>query len=347
VTTEDRAATVGAGIRDLHPAYFAMAMATGVVSLACHFLGYSQVAKILFLVNLPVLGVLWILLILRVVLYPRAVLKDWSDHQRGAGYFTTVAGTAIMGTQFTIEKSAPQIGAVFWVVAFMLWIVFMYTIFTALTVREDKPTLENGINGGWLTAVVATQALSVLGGNVALALTVGREPALFAMLVLWLAGGMLYIWMISLIFYRYTFFRFLPTDLMPPYWINMGAMAISTLAGTVLVKNAAHSPLLLELLPFLKGFTLWYWATATWWIPMLLILAVWRHAIKRFPFTYDPLYWGAVFPIGMYTTCTFQLSEVFDLPFLIFVPRVLVLVAIAVWCLTFLGLLRHLRRLFI
>ena len=45
--------------------------------------------------------------------------------------------------------------------------------------------------------------------------------------VLW--GGMLYIWMMSLIFYRYTFFPFSPGDLSPPYWINMGAMAISTL----------------------------------------------------------------------------------------------------------------------
>ena len=30
------------------------------------------------------------------------------------------------------------------------------------------------------------------------------------------------------------------------------------------------------LLPFLKGFTIFFWATGTWWIPMLLILVVWR-----------------------------------------------------------------------
>src|SRR5687768_18076949 len=32
-------------------------------------------------------------------------------------------------------------------------------------------------------------------------------------LVLWLGGGMLYIWIISLIFYRYTFFPMSPSDL--------------------------------------------------------------------------------------------------------------------------------------
>ena len=49
---------------------------------------------------------------------------------------------------------------------------------------------------------------------------------------------MLYIWIISLIFFRYTFFTLSPADLSPPYWINMGAVAISTLAGTMLVAAA-------------------------------------------------------------------------------------------------------------
>jgi hypothetical protein len=62
----------------------------------------------------------------------------------------------------------------------------------------------------------------------------------------------------------YTFFKFSPSDLMPPYWINIGAMAISTLAGTLLIANAAASPLLQKLQPFLLGLTILFWATATW-----------------------------------------------------------------------------------
>ena len=42
---------------------------------------------------------------------------------------------------------------------------------------------------------------------------------------------MLYIWLIALIFYRIMFLPLTPADLTPPYWINMGAMAISTLGG--------------------------------------------------------------------------------------------------------------------
>ena len=75
--------------------------------------------------------------------------------------------------------------------------------------------------------------------------------------------------------------------------------AISTLAGVLLVRNADRMPLLLELLPFLKGMTLLFWATATWWIPLLLALGVWRHLVKRVPLTYDHSFWAVVFPLGM------------------------------------------------
>jgi len=37
---------------------------------------------------------------------------------------------------------------------------------------------------------------------------------------------------------------------------HLGAVAISTLAGATLVAAAPHSPLLRDLLPFLKGFSL-------------------------------------------------------------------------------------------
>jgi tellurite resistance protein TehA-like permease len=149
---------------------------------------------------------------------------------------------------------------------------------------------------------------------------------------------MLYIWIISLIFYRYTFFVMSPSDLAPPYWINMGAVAISALAGTLLALAAPLSPLLQELLPFIKGLTLLFWATATWWIPMLIILGAWRHLYRRFPLRYDPLYWGAVFPLGMYAVCTFRLANMIDEPVLLIVPRVFLYVALAAWALAFSGL---------
>jgi tellurite resistance protein TehA-like permease len=220
-----------------------------------------------------------------------------------------------------------------------------YTIFTVLTVKQHKPTLDRGINGGWLLAVVATQSLAVLAAQLAAEAPQPLRMELnFFALSMWLWGGMLYIWMMSLIFYRYTFFAFSPADLSPPYWINMGAMAISTLAGSLLIENTPHAPFLGSMLPFLKGFTVFYWATGTWWIPMLAVLAIWRHGIKRFPFTYDPMYWGAVFPLGMYATATLRMMHAMELPFLGLLPHFMFAAGCAAWVLLFAGQLRALHR---
>jgi tellurite resistance protein TehA-like permease len=235
---------------------------------------------------------------------------------------------------------------VFLAIGTTLWIGLTYTIFTALTVKRDKPPLEKGLAGSWLIAVVATQSVAVLAALIAhdWSQPLRLELNFFA-LSMWLWGGMFYIWIISLIFYRYTFFILSPSDLTPPYWINMGAMAISALAGARLVQNTTDAPFLASLLPFLKGFTVFYWATGTWWIPMLLMLGVWRHLIQRFPLRYDPLYWGAVFPLGMYTVATMHMAEALDLPFLLPLPPLMFAAALAAWALACAGLLWELRKL--
>ena len=331
----------GEGIRTLHPAYFALVMATGIVSIAAKLFGMTPIAQALLVINIPAFIILWIVTIIRVVRFPREVFADLIDHQRGVGFFTAVAATSVLGSQMVILQQSNRIAFALWMVTLALWLVLIYAVFTALTVKETKPTLDQGISGGWLVAVVATESVSTLASLLA-ASTQRPDILLFVSLSFWLTGGMLYIWLISLIFYRYTFFKFSPSDLMPPYWINMGAMAISTLAGTLLIANSSFSPLLQRLQPFLLGFTMFFWATATWWIPMLLILGFWRHVYKRFPLTYSPLYWGAVFPLGMYSVSTFRLATAANASFLLFLPRAFVFIALAAWLVTFIGLVRHL-----
>ncbi|HLA77912.1 MAG TPA: tellurite resistance/C4-dicarboxylate transporter family protein [Vicinamibacteria bacterium] len=331
-------------VAELHPAYFALVMATGILSVACRLLGIGGLPPALTAIAVTGYLALWGLTLWRIVRHRAAFLADFRSHQRGPGFFTMVAATSVIGTDLAIGRGAYALAHALWWVAFSLWLLLTYAIFTCLTVKETKPSLEDGINGGWLTAVVATQSLVVLGS--AAIPRAGEQAELIALglVSLWLAGGMLYIWMISLIFYRYTFLRFRPSDLMPPYWINMGAMAISTLGGALLVQVADSSSLLTSLLPFLKGFTLLYWATATWWIPMLVVLGLWRYVSRKVPLTYDPQYWGAVFPLAMYTSATYRLAEALPAPFLLPIPRFFVGAALTAWLMTFLGLLVSLVR---
>jgi len=320
-------------------------MATGIVSLACDLLGKPGIAQVLFRINIVFYGVLWLLTMLRMALYPRHFFGDMVDHLRGPGFFTTVAASSILGSQCVVLAADYRAGTALWLVAVVLWFGLIYTIFAAFTIKEQKPTLDHGISGGWLLAVVATQSIAVL--SALLAARIGQPYKLemnFFALSMWLWGGMLYIWMMSLIFYRYTFFRFSPADLSPPYWINMGAMAISALGGSLLIINAPDAPFLLSLLPFLKGFTVFYWATGTWWIPMLLVLGMWRHVYKRFPMKYDPLYWGAVFPLGMYAVSTHRMITAMSLDFLGFLPHIFLYSALVGWIAAFSGMMFDLLR---
>ncbi len=258
------------------------------------------------------------------------------------GFFTVVAGTCVLGSEFVIVLGQYRAAAILWIVGLLLWVLIMYTFLAAVTVQEDKPSLETGISGTWLLATVATQSISVLGTLLADYFTDYRQSLLFFTLCMFLLGCMLYLLLITLIFYRFTFVKLTTVTLTPPYWINMGAVAITTLAGARLIIAAPSWELLLGMAPFLKGFTLFFWAAGTWWIPLLLILGVWRHIRKHFPLVYDPMYWGMVFPLGMYTVCTLQLSKAISFEPLVAIPHYFVFVALAAWLTVFIGLIHSL-----
>ena len=324
---------------DLFPGYFALVMATGIISVACFLLGMKTLSLVLLIVNIIAYVVLCLLLLFRLVFFFSRVKADIEDHVRGPGFFTVVAGTCVLGSALLIilDQSGPAM--VLWLIGVGSWIVIMYTFFTAMTVSENKPSIEAGLNGGWLLAVVATQSISVLGTLLVNRLVDYREPILFFTLCMFLLGCMLYLPLITLIFYRFTFVNVTLAALTPPYWINMGAVAITTLAGARLIIAAPAWSLLNEVVPFLKGFTLFFWAAATWWIPLLLALGFWRHVYKRFPLKYDPQYWGMVFPFGMYTVCTFQLANAIGFPRLLVIPRYFIYLALAGWLATSFGLI--------
>lgn len=331
--------------RTLHPAYFAMVMATGIVSIAAHLFGVTAVSTPLLGLNVVAYLLLWALTVWRALRFRSEFRSDFTDHARSPGYFTIVAATGVLSSQCLLLADLPGVALALWGLTFGIWLCLTYAIFTVLIVKEDKPDLSKGINGAWLVAIVATQAVSVSSGLLIPYFGNHDQQYLAVVaLVTFLFGGMLYIWVISLIFYRYMFFKFRADDLTPPYWINMGAVAITTLAGATLLAHTDAVGLLDQLRPFVSGFTFFFWSTGTWWIPMLFILGYWRHVREKFPVSYDPLYWGAVFPLGMYTTCTFRLAEEMQVPLLKSLAYPFLWVAILAWILTFVGLLGSMVR---
>jgi len=329
----------GLSTAELSPASFGIVMATGIVSVGAHLQGLALAARGLFALNIAFFAGLWLLTALRLWLHAGRFFADLIDHRRGPGYFTMVAGSAILASQCLLIAGAERAAIALFAVAALLWMLLTYAIFASFTIKQDKPTLDEGIGGAWLLAVVATQSLAVVAALLAPRLDAGQRLALdFFALSMWLWGGVHYTWTMALIFYRCTFFRLRPGDLSPTYWINMGAMAISTLAGSLLIVHSAESPLLSSLLPFLKGFTLLYWASGTWWLPMLLVLGLWRYVYARDPMRYEPQYWSVVFPLGMYAAATHEMGRALAISFLDGVLPLFLYAALAAWAIVAVGL---------
>ena len=131
-------------VSELPSGYFAMVMATGIVSIAAHLLGMEIIARTLFRMNQVFYVVLWLFLLSRIVFYPLRFLADLGEHARGVGYFTTVAGTCILGTQFLIldHALAPAISLL--CLGAALWVLLIYGVFALLTVRVGNPPLKRG-----------------------------------------------------------------------------------------------------------------------------------------------------------------------------------------------------------
>ncbi|WP_018934367.1 tellurite resistance/C4-dicarboxylate transporter family protein [Gracilibacillus lacisalsi] len=331
-------------IKHLFTGYFALVMATGALSIASHLLGFIKISQMLLFCNIIFYTVITILTIVRVIFYFRNVKEDLTSHLKGPGFFTLVAGTNVFGSQLVILEEMYSVAVILWMCSIALWVVIMYAFFTAVTIRDDKPTLAEGINGAWLIATVATQSVAILG---VLLIPFYENQVLigfinFFTLSMFLLGCMLYLSIITLIFYRFTFLHLKHASLTPPYWINMGAVAITTLAGSLIIINAVGSPFVEQFVSFIKGFTLFFWVTGTWWIPLLVILMYWRYIVHRFPINYDYQMWGMVFPLAMYTTSTYQLSEALAIPFLKNISHVFIFPAWITWGFGILLLIVHL-----
>ncbi|WP_417388587.1 tellurite resistance/C4-dicarboxylate transporter family protein [Gimesia sp.] len=322
--------------------WFSFVMATGIVSIASSKIEYGNVAVFLFALNQVVYLCCFIMFLWYAGREWRRIFLELINPARGFDYYSLVAGSCVLGNQFVLMSPLRIPAVVLWWLSLLLWLLFTYSIFTSLIVRRSKQEIAVNISGSWLLSVVATQAVALLGITLSQTETGNSQPLLLFLLCVWLFGITLYLGVISTISYRFLFFPVTTNDMTPPYWINMGAMAISTLTGGKLISELKQSSSLSDMVQFVKGGTLVCRTIATWWIPLLIILGCWRHLIHKVSFNYDVRFWSIVFPLGMYATATLQLSTVFDLPLLGHIAFGFTIIALMTWLITILAMLKSL-----
>lgn len=326
--------------RDLTPGYFALVMGTGIVSIALHLQGYAVASAVLLVIAAVAYAGLVILNIWRLLAYRAAVAADFSDIRQSFGFFTFVAGTGVLGSRLALSGWwTPAV--VLLLVAALAWLVLGYVVpVVAVLGRAERPILQ-GANGLWFLWVVGAQSVAVLAATLEPILDDAREVLAITAVFAWSLGTLLYGAVALFVALRLLTFPLDPREFNPPYWISMGAVAITVVAAARIAEMAS-SPMMDVIRGLVAGIAVLMWCFATWMIPALFGVGIWRHFIRRIPLVYEPSMWSIVFPLGMYSVAGIYLGRVNALPIVEAIGAGWLWVAVTAWALTFLAMVRAL-----
>ena len=86
-------------VEKLTPGYFALVMASGIISIGLNLSGFRLLSIALLVVCIVSYVVLVVLNAWRFVGHRPAMIDDFRDPKRAFGFFTFVAGTNVLGTR--------------------------------------------------------------------------------------------------------------------------------------------------------------------------------------------------------------------------------------------------------
>lgn len=325
VTAES--ARLATAVKKLPPGAFAFVMATGIVAAAFSLIGLSTVTLVLLVIAVIGLVALLAALTWRIVRHWDLVYADARNPAIAFGYATIVAALNVVGALFfSIE---PLVTIVLVCISVPFWLVLTYGIAGGMMLGpQDGPPVHKA-NGSWFIWVVATQSLSVVTGII----DHGLEVNILGVIAvgMWSIGVVLYIILTVFITLRLLTTTQNAAGVRPTYWVYMGATAITVYAGWSILSLLPELEIMQATHDFVSGFTFMLWAFGVWWIPLLVIFGVWRHAVKKYPVRYESELWSMVFPLGMFSVASIHLGELLRLPIVHDMGVITTWIAGAVW----------------
>jgi tellurite resistance protein TehA-like permease len=333
---------VGRAVEGLTPGYFALVMASGIISVGLRLEGFAVLSAALLVVCGTAFVVLVTLTVVRFVAFRAATADDFMDPRRAFGFFTFVAATNVLGVRLGMQGWYAATAGLL-VVAGLTWLVLGYVVpWTAVLGQQERPIVATA-NGTWFIWVVASQSVAVAAATLEPVADSGRRELALLAVMSWSVGVFLYAAVGILVSLRLMLYKFGPEDLTPPYWVSMGALAITVLAGARIVEMA-NAPMVDATRGLIAGLAVVFWAFATWLIPVLVAAGWWRHIVRRVPLRYEATMWSIIFPLGMYAVAGIYLGQADRLPLVRLVGRLELWVAFAAWVVVFAAMTWHVTR---
>ncbi|HHT9110033.1 MAG TPA: tellurite resistance/C4-dicarboxylate transporter family protein, partial [Candidatus Brocadiaceae bacterium] len=327
--------------------WFTAIMATALVASISHIYGFEAVVPYFFIASLAIFLTVVVFKAIRSVLFYSNTLNDMLDPEKNIYYFTVVGTVNFMGVYLSKFFHLYTTASIFWYVAISLWLGISLSTFSILFLykKSTDRNIENIFHGGWFFITIGTQSTALLGITVA---EHAVHSVIFIQLfsfTLWSIGACLYIILMAFIILRMVFYKFEKHVALSPYWMNVAAAALTALTGATLYQHVSVTggPFM-DFLPFLKGFSLFFWSFGLWWMPYLVILAIRKQAYSEegLPFTVG--YWEIVFTLGLYAVSTFSLFSLFKGHYLITFSACFSIACVVFWCFTSLFTVFHLVR---
>lgn len=324
-------------VATLSPGCFAFVMATGIVSVAMAHKHLDALSTVLLVLAFAGYAVLVVATCYRVLAFPQALRADLMHPGRAFGFFTFVAATNVLGTRIALD-GGHRIALGLLVVGWLGWLVLGYLVPATTMFRRTAAPVLRQVDGTWFVWVVATQSVAVLAATLEPTTPLWRDAFALLALFTWTLGSLLYAAALALVAARFLRYRPSPEELTPPYWIAMGATAISTMAAAS-IMTMAEAPSAIAAGGLVAGAALAFWAFGSWLVPVLLAAGWWRHRVHRVPLRYDVTLWTVVFPLGMYGVASHALGEAAHLPIVTTIGAAESWVALAAWAVTFVAML--------
>jgi len=305
-------------VRGADPRWFAMVMATGIVSVALRLAGSPDLSAVLLWVAAAAFAVLLVASAWRVAASGREVRGELSRPDRLFSYFAFPAAASVLAARLAgpgARGSAGVVAALTSVTA-VAWIALSGVVLAFLASWAGPRRAITEVNGGWQLWVVGTQAAAIAATSAYTAGVLPGRVAAWAAVVAWTTGAALYLVVTALVVTRLRVAGLAPGDPVAPYWVTMGAASITVLgaAQAVQVTGVAGSAVLTGLRAGLTDLGLGFWSVATGLIPALVIFGAgrWRRGLTARGFR--PEWWMIVFPAGMYATASMRIGAVAGLP---------------------------------
>lgn len=331
----------------LNTRWFTAVMATIMIASISHMFGYEVIAPYFFLTSLAILFTVFVFKAVQTAIFYKDSLEEMFNPEKTFYFFTIVGTVNFVGICFSRIFHLTTAASICWYIAIGLWLGVTLSSFSILFLsrKSEDRKIEDILHGGWFFATVGTQSTALLGIVVA---EHARGHGLFTQIfsfALWSVGASLYLVFMAFIILRLIFYRFDSNTLLSPYWMNVGAAAITAITGAVLHRHiqAVGGPFV-DFLPFLKGISLLFWSFGLWWMPFLIILALRKLAYSDEGTLFTVGYWEIVFALGLYADGTIRMAGLFEGQYLVAISIGFSIASIILWCFASIFTIVHLVR---